>query len=364
MSSADGLDELSTSGPTHVVEVEGEQLRRYVVEPEECGLQRGAFEDVAGGTPEDNARDVRAILAGEPGPRTDLALLNAGAAIYAGGPRGLDRRGRRAGARRRVERRRAGGARAPTWRSENDLAGRRVSVLDRIIDATREEVARRSRAVPLAELERGLSARGPDRPFAEALGRPGVVGDRRVQAPLAERRRHPRGRDRRGDRRAPTRRAGAAALSVLTEGPNFGGSLDDLRAARAASELPILRKDFVVDRYQLVESAVAGADAVLLIVAALEDRELAALHAAAVELDLDVLVEVHTDEELERALEVVDPDLIGINNRDLGDFSRRRRAHLRAARRRPRRQDGRQRVGASTRASSCSSSSASASTRC
>ncbi len=85
VSSADGLDELSTSGPTHVVEVEGEQLRRYVVEPEECGLPTGAFEDVEGGTPEDNARDVRAILAGEPGPRTDLALLNAGAAIYAAG---------------------------------------------------------------------------------------------------------------------------------------------------------------------------------------------------------------------------------------------------------------------------------------
>ncbi len=85
VSSADGLDELSTSGPTHVVEVEGEQLRQYVVEPGECGLDRSAPEDVTGGTPEENARHTLAILAGEPGPRADLALLNAGAAIYAAG---------------------------------------------------------------------------------------------------------------------------------------------------------------------------------------------------------------------------------------------------------------------------------------
>ena len=85
VSSADGLDELSTSGPTHVVEVEGEQLTRYVVEPESVGLGRCEPGDVAGGTPEDNAAATRAILAGESGPRSDLALLNAGAAIYAGG---------------------------------------------------------------------------------------------------------------------------------------------------------------------------------------------------------------------------------------------------------------------------------------
>ena len=85
VSSADGLDELSTSGPTHVVEVEGEQLKRYVVEPEECGLSRGEPDSVLGGTPQDNARDTLAILAGDSGPRADLALLNAGAAIYAAG---------------------------------------------------------------------------------------------------------------------------------------------------------------------------------------------------------------------------------------------------------------------------------------
>jgi indole-3-glycerol phosphate synthase len=195
-----------------------------------------------------------------------------------------------------------------------------VSVLDRIIDSTREGVARRRAEVPLAELEGRLAVRGDDRPFREALTRPGVslIAEHKRRSPSA------------GDIRAGStvadivgayERGGAAALSILTEGPHFGGSLDDLRAARGASVLPILRKDFVVDPYQVYESAVAGADAILLIVAALGDDDLAALHREALGLDLDVLVEVHSEEELERALEVADPDVIGINNRDLVDFS-------------------------------------------
>jgi len=107
---------------------------------------------------------------------------------------------------------------------------------------------------------------------------------------------------------------------VLTDEAQFGGSLDDLRAARASCELPVLQKDFIVDRYQLYEAAAAGADAVLLIVAALDDSDLAAFHDAARGLDLDCLVEVHSDDELERAL-AIDAEILGINNRDLGDFS-------------------------------------------
>jgi indole-3-glycerol phosphate synthase len=113
-------------------------------------------------------------------------------------------------------------------------------------------------------------------------------------------------------------RGGAAALSVLTDEAHFGGSLDDLRAARAACDLPILRKDFIVDPYQLLEAAANGADAVLLIVRALEDDELRDLHRTARSLDLDCLVEVHDGEELERALRL-DVDVIGINNRNLDE---------------------------------------------
>jgi indole-3-glycerol phosphate synthase len=194
-----------------------------------------------------------------------------------------------------------------------------VSVLDRIVSRTREDVDRRRRDVPLSDLEGLVAHRPQDRPFAEALARPGVsvIAEHKRRSPSA-------GAIREGatvqEIVCAYTRCVPAALSVLTEVHHFGGSLDDLRAARAASRLPILRKDFIVDRYQVVESAVAGADAILLIVAALEDDELADLHREAVALDLDVLVEVHDEEELSRALEVVDADVIGINNRDLTTF--------------------------------------------
>lgn len=197
-----------------------------------------------------------------------------------------------------------------------------MSVLERIVETTQKEVKRRRKKTPLADLERLLSEREhhDDRPFSEALTRPGisVIAEHKRASPSA------------GEIRAGSRveeivtayeRGGAAALSILTEGPHFGGSLDDLRAARAACGLPILRKDFIVDRYQLVESAVAGADAILLIVAALDPAELESLYADAYALDLAVLVEVHDEDELKAALDVVDADIIGINNRNLVDFT-------------------------------------------
>jgi indole-3-glycerol phosphate synthase len=194
-----------------------------------------------------------------------------------------------------------------------------VNVLEQIVDSTRHDVEERRRAVPQERLEQELAARGEDRPFAEALARPGL-------SLIAEhKRRSPSAGELRGDLSVTDvvqayERGGAVALSILTEPHHFGGSLDDLREARAASTLPILRKDFVVDAYQLYESAAAGADAVLLIVAALGERELERLHGEAQSLDLDVLVEVHDEEQLEAALEI-DAALIGINNRNLTDLS-------------------------------------------
>jgi indole-3-glycerol phosphate synthase len=173
--------------------------------------------------------------------------------------------------------------------------------------------------VPLEDLARRLSERPEQRPFGEALTRPGLslVAEFKRRSPSA-------GEIRDGAEPAELARAyeegGAAALSVLTDEPHFGGSLADLSEARTACELPILQKDFIVDRYQLYEAAVAGADAILLIVAALDDDDLSALHAEARELDLDRVIEVHRESELERAL-TVDADLIGINNRNLDDFS-------------------------------------------
>jgi indole-3-glycerol phosphate synthase len=195
-----------------------------------------------------------------------------------------------------------------------------MNVLDRIVDATRHDLRARRERVPLRDLERRLEARGEDRPFSEALTRPGVsvIAEHKRRSPSA-------GQIRPGsgvvDIVTAYERGGASALSVLTEPEFFGGSLEDLAEARAACSLPILRKDFIVDPYQVYEAAVHGADALLLIVAALDQNDLQSLHAEALSLDLDVLVEVHSAEELDCALEIIDADVIGINNRDLSDFS-------------------------------------------
>jgi indole-3-glycerol phosphate synthase len=198
------------------------------------------------------------------------------------------------------------------------------TVLERILASTREGLERRKRELPLQELEYqafaiGNGGEASERRFEAALAEPGiaVIAEFKRRSPSAG-----------ALREAPDlheivgayERGGATALSVLTEGPNFDGSLEDLRAARVACELPILRKDFIVDEYQLHEAKVARADAVLLIVAALESDELIALHGRARKLGLDVLVEVHDREELQTALKM-GAKLIGINNRDLRDFS-------------------------------------------
>jgi indole-3-glycerol phosphate synthase len=195
-----------------------------------------------------------------------------------------------------------------------------VSVrLDELVGATREALHRRKRERPLAELEREAGSLPEGRPFAEALSRPGtsLIAEHKRRSPSA-------GTIREGASCAEVvsayERGGAAALSILTDEASFGGSLEDLRAARAASGLPILRKDFIVDPYQLVEAAAYGADAVLLIVAALHDDDLAELHDRARGLDLDCLVEVHDEPDLDRAL-ALGADVIGINNRNLTDLS-------------------------------------------
>jgi indole-3-glycerol phosphate synthase len=193
-------------------------------------------------------------------------------------------------------------------------------MMDQLIAGAREGVEARRRDLPQADLESQLSARGEDRPFNEALVRPGLslIAEFKRRSPSA-------GRLAREEidlaaQVAAYERGGAAALSVLTDEPHFGGSLADLRAARAACDLPIIRKDFIVDPYQLYEAAVHGADAVLLIVAALDDDALRSLRQEARAIDLDCLVEVHDEAELERALEA-GAEVIGINNRNLDDMS-------------------------------------------
>jgi indole-3-glycerol phosphate synthase len=192
-----------------------------------------------------------------------------------------------------------------------------VGIIEQLIDGARRGVEERRGALPQADLEARLGERGEGRPFNEALVRPGL-------SLIAEfKRRSPSAGDISADAIVADQvrayeRGGAAALSVLTDERHFGGSLEDLREARAACDLPVIRKDFIVDPYQLYEATVNGADAVLLIVRALDDDDLRSLQETARALDLDCLVEVHDAEELERALEA-GAEVIGINNRDLDE---------------------------------------------
>jgi indole-3-glycerol phosphate synthase len=195
-----------------------------------------------------------------------------------------------------------------------------VNVLAEIVAETRRELAVRREERSLSELraaaERRVARYGAPRSLREAVRGAGglaVIAEHKRSSPSAG--------VIRADRSlqqviSAYDRGGAAAVSVLTEGSRFGGSLADLEDARALTELPLLRKDFVVDPYQLHEALAAGGDAVLLIVAALDDDELAALLALASSLGLDALVEVHDRRELARAANA-SARLIGINNRDL-----------------------------------------------
>jgi indole-3-glycerol phosphate synthase len=195
--------------------------------------------------------------------------------------------------------------------------------LTQIIAKKRERLAASKGARPLEELRREAAAfRENAKPHAlraalESTGRVNVIAEFKRASPS-------KGEIRVGASAGETARAyergGAAAVSVLTEEDYFRGSLEDLREVRRGTRLPLLRKDFVFDDYQLFESAAAGADALLLIAAALDDATLARLRRLAEdELGLDALVEVHTEEEMRRAARA-GARVVGVNNRDLRTF--------------------------------------------
>ena len=198
-------------------------------------------------------------------------------------------------------------------------------VLQRILAVKAEEVASARRAKPLAEVCEAARAAPPARDFVGAIrskigaGKPAVIAEIKKASPsrgVLRERYEP------AAIAASFERHGAACLSVLTDAPFFQGELDHLRQARAACRLPVLRKDFMMDPYQVHEARAAGADCVLLIVAALDVPRMQELEAVATELGMAVLVESHDAAELEQALALKTP-LIGINNRDLRTFETR-----------------------------------------
>ncbi|WP_141455562.1 MULTISPECIES: indole-3-glycerol phosphate synthase TrpC [Pseudoxanthomonas] len=195
-------------------------------------------------------------------------------------------------------------------------------ILNTILARKTGEIAERSARVPLAELV-ARAADVPDtRGFADALnamiaqGDPAVIAEVKKASPSKG---VIRPDFRPADIAVSYEFGGAACLSVLTDVDFFQGADDYLRQAREACTLPVLRKDFTIDPYQVYEARVLGADCILLIVAALDDNQLVDLSGLAMQLDMDVLVEVHDIDELERALQVPVP-LVGINNRNLRTF--------------------------------------------
>lgn len=195
-------------------------------------------------------------------------------------------------------------------------------ILQTILARKAEEVAQRRAAVPLEQLQARVAAAPPVRGFVRALqaaiasGDPAVIAEVKKASPSKGVIRpdfHP------ADIAVSYEFGGASCLSVLTDVDFFQGSDAYLQEAREACTLPVLRKDFVIEAYQVVEARVLGADCILLIVAALDDRQLAELSSLAMELGMDVLVEVHDIDELERALQVP-VQMIGINNRNLRTF--------------------------------------------
>src|SRR6478609_138960 len=208
---------------------------------------------------------------------------------------------------------RGGGLPAASLGRDERLA--RMSVPAEIIVGVREDLARRQSAVPEADLWAALADLPPALDPMPALRASGM-------SVIAEVKRRSPSKGDLADIPDPSALAtayaagGAAAISVLTEERRFGGSLDDLRAVRAAVETPLLRKDFIVEDYQLLEGRAAGADLALLIVAALADDDLRRLHDQARELGLTVLVEVHDEPETERAV-ALGAELIGVNARNL-----------------------------------------------
>lgn len=196
-----------------------------------------------------------------------------------------------------------------------------MSILDQIIEYKRVEVQHARTERSAAALDRDARTAAPPRGFAAALDTAATTGF----GLIAEIKKASPSRGLIRADFAPAQLAedyaegGAACLSVLTDGPAFKGSLSDLVIARAASPLPVLRKDFMIDPYQVIEARAHGADAILLILAVLSDAQAGELHAAATDYGLDVLVETHNAAELERALRLP-AAVIGVNNRNLHNF--------------------------------------------
>ena len=196
-----------------------------------------------------------------------------------------------------------------------------MNILDKIVERKREEIAAAQKDIPESRLRGQAERRKDRRPFTESLKKPGLLGVNII----AEIKRASPSKGLIRKNLDPVKYAGAyekggaAAISVLTDQPFFQGSPHDLKSAKGAVQLPVLRKDFIISTYQIYEAAVMGADAVLLITRILPEQQLSDFLALSTDLQLDALVEVHDEEDLEKAINS-GATLVGINNRNLRTF--------------------------------------------
>jgi len=194
-----------------------------------------------------------------------------------------------------------------------------MNILDRIVIDKRKEVNLRKGLIPISQLERSVLFSKPSISLANKLrnSKSGIIAEHKRRSPSKSVINNTLNVQ---DVATGYENAGVCGISVLTDGKYFGGSLDDLLTARASSNLPLLRKEFIIDEYQIIEAKAYGANVILLIAAILNQKEIKQFSELAKSLDLDVLLEVHNEEELHKSI-MPSLDMLGVNNRDLKTFN-------------------------------------------